>query len=210
MIKRLIFDLDDTLIKWLPEYVSAVNKSINEFNLNIDGNGIDEVIKSLENTYNYLTKDLFLNEINNSCNLNMNIDFVDSILENQKLLAPADDFETIDTIKYLSSKYELVLLTNWFADCQAGRLETLGIKKYFKEFYGADIVPMKPDPNSYKLACGPYKIEECIMIGDNAKIDIEGALNVGMKVIKCDFYNRDNNKYDYPVIKKISDLKEML
>ena len=42
------------------------------------------------------------------------------------------------------------------------------------------------------------------------KTDIEGALSVGMGVIKCDLYNLDLEVHEYPVIKKISDLKEML
>ena len=48
------------------------------------------------------------------------------------------------------------------------------------------------------------------MIGDNLKTDIEGALNIGMGVIKCDLYDLDFEVHEYPVIKKISDLKEML
>ena len=210
MVKRLIFDLDDTLIKWIPEYVSAIIETLKEFNLDMDYKKIDDVTAIIEKKYNRLTKQILLDEINNSCNSKLNIEFIDKLLENQKKLAPINDYEIVDTIKYLSNKYELVLLTNWFTDCQSGRLETLGVKQYFKEFYGADIVPMKPNPDSYKMACGPYEIDECIMIGDNDTTDINGALNIGMKVIKCDLYDRCNNQYDYSIIKKISDLKEML
>lgn len=210
MIKRLIFDLDNTLIKWVPEYTSAIIETLEEFNLDMDYKKIDEATGIMEKKYSHLTKEDLLYEINNICNSNLKIEFIDRLLENQKKLAPIDDYETIDTIKYLSSKYELVLLTNWFTDCQTGRLETLGVKKYFKEFYGSDIAGTKPNLEGFKMACGNYKMEECIMIGDNLKTDIEGALNVGMGVIKCDLYNLDLEVHEYPVIKKISDLKEML
>lgn len=210
MIKRLIFDLDNTLIKWIPEYASAIIETLKEFNLDLDYKKIDEANSIMEKKYPHLTKEDLLYEINNICNSNLKIEFIDRLLENQKKLAPTDDYETINTLEYLSDKYELVLLTNWFTDCQVGRLETLGVKKYFKEFYGSDIVETKPNPNSYKMAAGDKKMEECIMIGDNLKTDIEGALSVGMGVIKCDLYNLDLEVHEYPVIKKISDLKEML
>ena len=209
MIKRLIFDLDNTLIKWLPEYTSAIVKTLKEFNLDLDYKKIDEVTAMMEYKHTKLTTKLLLDEINNNCNSKLTIDFVNRLLENQKALAPLDDYETVSTLEYLSSKYDLVILTNWFTDCQAGRLETLGVKKFFTDFYGSDIVPMKPNPESYKLAAGNYKIEECIMIGDNIKTDIEGALNIGMKVILCDL-NDKFDKVEYPIIKKTSDLKEML
>ena len=55
------------------------------------------------------------------------------------------------------------------------------VKKYFKEFYGSDIAGTKPNLEGFKMACGNYKMEECIMIGDNLKTDINEI--EGQKII---------------------------
>ena len=51
-----------------------------------------------------------------------------------KLVRPLNN-EVKNTLKYLSNKYELVVLTNWFTDCQQKRLEKAGILKYFKKVF---------------------------------------------------------------------------
>lgn len=70
------------------------------------------------------------------------------------------------------------------------------------------MVKNKPNPESYNRACGIYQPNECVMIGDDMKKDINGALNIGMKAIlfdpnnKCKTYEKKINK--------IIELKEML
>ena len=63
---------------------------------------------------------------------------------------PDDNQELIETIDQLSRKYELVLLSNYFEKSQRGRLEHIGIDKYFSEYYGEKIC--KPDRQAYSDA----------------------------------------------------------
>ena len=56
------------------------------------------------------------------------MDFVDCLFENQSVLIDIDD-STIGTLKYLSKKYELVILTNYFKEVQEKRLENAGLIK---------------------------------------------------------------------------------
>lgn len=210
MIKRLIFDLDNTLIIWKDEYISSLVKTMKNYHVNVDYNIINDIMEEQEKLYNVMDKSVLLNDINTKCNLNLDISFIDEILDDQKKLANNNDYELINTIKYLSSKYELVVLTNWFTETQRGRLETAGILKYFKEVYGGDLTKLKPNKESFIMAKGNHNFSECIMIGDDDYRDIKGALDVGMKVIKYDYKNLDNEKRLYPVINKISELKEML
>ena len=72
--------------------------------------------------------------------------------------------EKIETIQYLSEKYELVALTNWFTWSQEERLKQIGIGKYFKQIYGAEDFDKKPSKESYEIAIGNNKKEECIII----------------------------------------------
>ena len=101
-------------------------------------------------------------------------------------------------LEYLSSKYELTVLTNWETTCQINRLKTVGIYKYFKNVYGGEKLK-KPDTKAFMKAIEPYDVSECVMVGDSLHFDIEPAIKLGMKTYMI---GKD--------IKTILDLKEML
>ena len=64
---------------------------------------------------------------------------------------------------------------------------------------------MKPIKMSFLSAIGDNNVNECLMIGDNFDADIKVPLEIGMNV-----YHLTNKECNYPSIKKISDLKELL
>ena len=132
------------------------------------------------------------------------------MFENQKQLSPENDIEMINTFIYLSSKYEIVLLTNYFQEVQIGRLEKLGIKEYFKEFYGCEEIILKPNIQAFKKAVGDKQNSECIMIGDSYDHDIKGALEVNINIIQVDLKNKIKDKKEYPVINNINELRDIL
>ena len=68
---------------------------------------------------------------------------------------------------------------------------------------------MKPDKEAYLTAIGDFSIDECIIVGDNLEIDIDGALAVGLKAI---FLNKKNIEVNskYIEIKKIDELIRIL
>lgn len=210
MIKRLIFDLDNTIILWNNDYISALKKTMNEFNITIDYKLIDDVIEEQEKIRSVLNKEILLDDINKKCNLNLNIDFINKLLENQKELSPKNDKKMIDLFSYLSQKYEIVLLTNYFKEAQVGRLKTLGIDSYFREFYGCEEIILKPNKDAFIKAMGPLKSSECLMIGDNYKMDIKGALDLNINVIQVDLLDKIKEEKDYRVIKSLYELKNIL
>ena len=129
-------------------------------------------------------------------------------LKEQQELAEYDP-KMVELFEYLSSKYEIVLLTNWFLETQEKRLEKLGILKYFNETYGAENSKLKPNSDSYMQAIGSRKEYECMMIGDNIKIDLENARNLGLDTILVDLKNK-NKDTTYKKINNLYKLKEML
>ncbi len=209
-IKRLIFDLDNTLILWIDDYTSALRETMEYFKVDYDYLDINTIVNSQEELHEVMDKKELLNDINQACGLNLNMDFIDLLLENQKKLAIPNDKDLQVTLKYLSTKYEIVLLTNWYTDTQVGRLEIAGIAKYFKEFYGGDLGNIKPHPDSFLRAIGSNKIEQCIMIGDSDYHDIEGAIELGMPVIQVDLKDKIKEERSYPVIKNIKELMDIL
>lgn len=209
MYKRIIFDLDNTLIMWKKEYIKGLDNTIKYFNLDIDSNVIDKIIDSLEYKYERISKEILLDEINEICNVNLDISFVDKLFEEQSKLSEIDD-EVITTLEYLSNKYELVVLTNYFKEVQVNRLKNAQLEKYFKEVIGGDEVLLKPRKESFQFACGNYEKFECLMVGDNYDMDIIGALNYGIDVIGCDFNGKLLDSDRYTIIKKFSELKKIL
>ena len=82
--------------------------------------------------------------------------------------------------------------------------------KYFTKVFGGDEIKLKPRPEAFLKAIYPNKKEECLMIGDSLKMDIEGALNVGLKVIAVDYFNKLPKSDKYILIDDIKKLKEIL
>ncbi len=211
MKKRLIFDLDNTLIIWKKEYIKALEDTLNYYNIDIETNSpiIDSIIESLEKKYEQLTKQILLDEINHHCSLNLKIDFIDKLFQNQGTLADKNQ-EIINTLEYLSQKYELVVLTNYFKEVQENRLIKAGIRKYFTKIYAGDEVPLKPRKQAFEKAIGNYKKEECLMIGDNLYYDIEGANAIGLDAIMLDYFGKTAIQGNYKVINQFNKLKDLL
>ena len=116
--------------------------------------------------------------------------------------------EVIEVLDYLSKKYELVVLTNWFQAPQRERLKNADILKYFKEVIGGELY-MKPSGDAFINACGKYKLNECIMIGDDYNKDILGASNAGLDVIYFNYKNKENVD-NFREINKLSELERIL
>ena len=107
---------------------------------------------------------------------------------------------------YLKSKYKLVVLSNWFTYTQKKRLENAGILKYFSKVSGGDERELKPSLKAFDIV---DKKQECVMIGDSIRNDIEPALKCGMQAILLTNKNVKKN-LRYRQIRKLEDLKEML
>ena len=182
MIKRIIFDLDNTLIDWEDNYwEDGIKFACKKLNINYNDklkNDIINVIDNYEKTQEYFKIDIMQDLINKKLNSNYDTQFIKLILNYfEKCVPNKIDSKIIETLKYLQSKYELVVLTNWFEYQQKQRLKNANLYKYFKKVYGTETVKIKPNKEAFELARGNVLPNECVMIGDNFEIDIKGAIN---------------------------------
>lgn len=214
MIKRIIFDFDNTLIKWKEEYWKSIDRALEKYGIIFDEDDSKKIkiaIDNFEYEYEIYKKEYMIECINKYSKLNLDIRYVDLWIEELSKCAPDKiENEIIETLEYLYKKYELVILTNWYYESQYNRLKKARIDKYFKKMYTPETYKMKPNKESFEIAADG-KIEESIMVGDSFKTDIEGAINAGMKAIHIDKKQKENieNK-DYIVIKNFEELKEIL
>ena len=206
-MKRIIFDLDDTLIYWEDKYNKYLEEGILKINSNLtkeDAMKISLVFDIYETKYDKYDKNILLELIQKDVNIKDKD--LDKILDLIGDCAPDKMDNIIETLEYLSSKYEIYLLTNFFVEVQTKRLKKAGLYKYFNKCIGADQVKLKPNIESFEEACKGLKMDECLMIGDSIRCDIEGSINVGMNAILIS--KNDNNQYK--TIKEIKELEYLL
>ncbi len=145
---------------------------------------------------------------NKSAGIRAGKDYLTTSVEKTALFPNA-----IETLEYLAAKYQLHIVTNGFRSVQEGKLANSGIKKYFQSLIASeDIGYQKPDVRifSHTLKTISAKKEDCIMIGDDEKTDIQGAKDAGIDYI---WFNPEKRKSLYnsqPEINTFHELREML
>lgn len=207
-MKAIIFDLDNTLIDWNDEYIFALKNVLNEMNLNYSSELIkklDDIIDNYDNYKLVLDRNEMLNYINSECNLNLPVEFIDKLLIAQGECI-YENKELIPLMEYLSKKYDLYIISNWYTKTQQLRLEKLGIAKYFKEIIGADMNYLKPDKRAFDIILNKYDAKDIISIGDTFENDIALPSSLGMKVL----WKTTEKTDKYKTFEKLEELKDLL
>lgn len=116
---------------------------------------------------------------------------------------------TIAMLTYLSSKYNIHILSNGFEEIQAIKIKTSGIAHFFKTVFTADTIGFKkPHLNFYNHVINELNIHsnECIMIGDTLDADVLGAMNAGIKAV---YFNPEKNKHSTKLDFEINSLIQL-
>lgn len=209
MKKRLIIDVDNTLIPWDKKYYSMLKNLLKKNNIKISWFRFYKMLKEIEkydHTHNCWNMEELKDCISKVIKIEMDDNKVNLIFEwLENCVIGVASKELHSTLKYLSKKYELVILSNSFKKAQEKRLEKFGIRKYFKDVYCGDEV-MKPNKEAYLNACGKYKPTECMMIGDSLEFDVIAPSKLGISPI---YVNKKKHK-EYVTIKDVTELKEIL
>lgn len=152
MIKRLIFDIDGTLITGV-NFDKAIETSLLEYGIFSEENKkkFINAIPTYENEHSEYEQNQYLQYFSKILEHNLDEKFLNILFKNLETYAiPDNNQKLIETIDKLSKKYELILLSNYFEKSQRNRLEHIGINKYFSEYYGEKIC--KPDKKAFILA----------------------------------------------------------
>lgn len=220
-IKNLIFDLDNTIILDMEEdseyYKEALtNTGFEDKDYYEVYQAIDEYDKFISEEEPYYDEKKMLEFINKYLKKEFNLNFIKELNRvvgrewTKRVIIPEE------ILKYLSSKYNLYVYTNYFQEAQIERIKNIGYIKYFEKVFGADKYGCKQFKKCFESVLKEInaKPEECIMIGDNKSRDIIGANNLNMKSILYDYNNRRDVKEiiakDYIVIKDMNELKHLL
>ena len=191
MIKRLIFDVDGTLITNV-KFSGAIARTLRGIGIYSEENlrRFLQAITTYEQTYNNYNRKDYLGHFSLALQTQLPQDFIDIFFEELKSVIPSENDKIQQTISELSKQYELVLLTNYFKESQLNRLSNMGIGSFFTECYGEELI--KPNEEAYLMACGKNQPSECVMIGDSVDLDIIPAQNLHLRTIFVD--SKQNNK----------------
>lgn len=209
MIKRLIFDVDNTLITGFD-----FRKQAEDTLRDLDMYSLENLEKfvlgmnTYEQFYNFYDTEIYKEFLEKNMNCKLPDNFIEVFFYHLGEAITKRNEKLIKTISDLSNDYELVLLTNYFKKSQMNRLNKIGIGKYFIECYGEKAI--KPNREAYISACGINKPEECVMIGDDIRLDIEEAQKYGLKTIFVNTKEMKNYKIKTLEVKKVEDIDESI
>lgn len=199
MVKRIIFDIDGTLIVGVDffNYVRNALRRYGILDLRKASQFLDN-IKEYEYTYNCYDRTLYLDFFSHKLGYELDYQFLEILFQELKKAIP-ENVKKIKLMLEAMNEYELVLLSNYFEESQRNRLTAMGINDYFSEYYGESII--KPNELAYRQAQGIYQPSECVIVGDDKRLDIEVPKLLGFKTIYV------NEKGD---IKKVEELSPKL
>lgn len=221
MLKNLIFDVDDTIIRYNPKLYSDTYKNVLR-KLGIDEArseelffAIDKYDNSLTEEHPCLNKDEMLQFINKDMHLNCDNTLIDMALRcySDEWIRPEDVILKKETLDYFYSKYNLYVFSNYFSDTVEKRIINIGMRDYFKGIYGSDQIGTKTFEQSYRnlLQQIGSNAEECMMIGDSKKRDVLSPRKIGMQAVLIDpdgTHDRPNIVVDSYI--KVNDVNELI
>lgn len=117
--------------------------------------------------------------------------------------------EAHETLEYLSSKYQLHLISNGFKESTELKIERTGLAKYFENIIISEVIGInKPDKAIFQFALDSAgaEVHESLMIGDSIEADIRGAQAFGMDAI---YFNPGNKPTPPDVKREIAHLREL-
>ena len=209
-VRKLIFDLDDTLLFISDEWYDVFRDFVDRFDLPISVEDFYCAIAEMEkqNPDKYITKELFTAIIREKVTPKFDDVAYDGFLEGYAKI-PLVDIDTVQNVlTYLSSKYELIAYSNWFTDNQTLRLKLNGMDKYFSKIWGWDLLPAKPSRKGLAEIVGNDDVKDYVFIGDNLDCDIRLPDSIGMGTI---FLNRRNiSQNQFREIGSVSELRDIL
>ena len=224
-IKHLFFDLDRTLWDFEKNSHDELVSLFHKYQLHQKGISLaDEFIKVYKKINNkcwekyrknLITKDklrterflqtlIYFGIENKKLAENLGTDYVNNSPHRTILIDG-----TIDLLKTLEGHFSMHIITNGFEEVQWVKLEKSGLLPYFDKVITSEKVGVKkPDVKifQYALSEANASLNESIMIGDDLKTDIAGAIDVGMR---CIYYNPNNHHHNLIIWKQVSSLSEI-
>jgi putative hydrolase of the HAD superfamily len=227
--KHIFFDLDKTLWDFTTNNKDTFIDLFEQFDLKSKGVDSPEIFQEKYNVHNDILWDLYrkgkveksflrieryrltlhdFNITDNTLADNISSEYIRLSPLKTKLIP-----DTIETLDYLFPKYKLHIITNGFNEVQFLKMERCGLKKYFQQVITSEEAGCnKPQKEIFLFAIenASAVISECIMIGDDLEVDVQGAQDAGMDSVFVNLENIVHNKSINYEVKSLAELRNIL
>ncbi|MCI2229787.1 YjjG family noncanonical pyrimidine nucleotidase [Polaribacter sp. MSW13] len=225
-IEHVFFDLDHTLWDFEKNSDLTFQKVFDKQNITVDLSSFLDIYKPLNKEYwklyreEKVTKSELrygrLKKTFDAINYTISDELIDVIAIEYIDFLP--DFNhlfdyTFDILDYLKEKYQLHIITNGFEEVQTKKMKSSKIFHYFDKVITSESVGLKkPNPKVFihALETANANTDNSIMIGDSIEADIEGAINIGLKAIHCNFENEKINSDKFVSINSLLEIKQYI
>ena len=194
--RGIIYDLDGTLnlstsyYSVYDDYFTSLlskflDKSLEEtekiVNLSLHNKtGLTSLIQSLK-----IDSSLFYNELSNI------IPISSLVHRDEKLISIVETINNMNIVQAVCSNTGYGLISKI--------LESMGIRRYFREIISSDETGLKPSPEPYIYTLNKLKINavNCIYVGDRIKMEINTAKTLGMTTVFVKSYLMEEKNINY-------------
>ncbi|NOY49388.1 MAG: noncanonical pyrimidine nucleotidase, YjjG family [Chlorobi bacterium] len=223
--KHIFFDLDRTLWDFEKSALQAFDIIHDKYNLVNQGVGNGGAFHDAYTVHNNRLWDLYRQgDISKEVlkGKRFHLTLLDFGIDDKKMAEQiGDDYTTIspklvnlfpnaiEILEYLYPKYKMHIITNGFSEVQDIKLKSSGMDKYFDKVITSEEAGVKkPDLRIFKYALekAGTNAGESIMIGDDYKVDIIGAQNVGLDQV---YFNPHNQGFVNGCTFEVADLIEI-
>lgn len=120
--------------------------------------------------------------------------------------------ELLEWLAQRHDRYTLSIITNGFSEAQLPKMRSSNIDGYFDHFFlSEDLGFMKPDRRFFDAALRLLGAEadECLVIGDDYRVDIVGAANAGIEQVYYNHLHASLEPSDHQPTYMIYELEEL-
>ena len=192
--KKILFDLDDTILDFRSAERDSIRRTFAEFGIPSDEDVLrryseinvgcwqqlelgtmtrDEVLVGrFERLFSEMGLDLPARQVQER---------YESLLESGHYFIPGAP----ELLEELYPRYDLYLISNGNLVTQESRLKSAGITPYFKDIFISELIGVNKPAKAFFDACfaaiPDFRREDAVIVGDSLSSDIRGGLNAGVK-----------------------------
>ena len=222
-MKKVLWDIDGTLLNFDLAETAAINKCFEIFNLEKPSNEMIKVYKNINDVYwkrlerNEITREEVLlgrfREFFRKYGIDTGI--VEEFNHNYQIeLGKTYVFNPYgkEVVKSLEGSYDQYAVTNGSLTAQSGKLEGSDLNNILKDSFISELVGFeKPDIRFFDYVfekIGDYDHKNYVIIGDSLTSDMQGGINANIKTI---WFNPDSkeNYLNLPIDAETRSLKEI-